>query len=91
MSVLILGIVWGGVDHPWRSAHVLATIVCGAAGLVAWFFIEKHWVKHPTVPFAAILNKTSLIGFVTTFLHGIVTMCVYYLWCVALSFAAAPG
>ncbi|KAJ8296709.1 Efflux pump FUS6 [Rhodotorula toruloides] len=80
MSVLILGIVWGGVDHPWRSAHVLATIVCGAAGLVAWFFIEKHWVKHPTVPFAAILNKTSLIGFVTTFLHGIVTMCVYYLW-----------
>ncbi|BGP37005.1 hypothetical protein JCM10449v2_000909 [Rhodotorula kratochvilovae] len=80
ISVLILGIVWGGETHPWRSAPVIATIVCGALGLVLWFYVEKHWVKYPTVPFDAMMNRTSLVGFLTTFLHGIAAMAVYYYW-----------
>ncbi|KPV76700.1 uncharacterized protein RHOBADRAFT_12386 [Rhodotorula graminis WP1] len=80
ISVLILGIVSGGELHPWTSAYVIATIVCGAAGLVLWFVVEKHWVKHPTVPFDAMMNRTSLVGFLTTFLHGVVAMGVYYYW-----------
>ncbi|TNY24273.1 major facilitator superfamily domain-containing protein [Rhodotorula diobovata] len=80
ISVLILGIVWGGETHPWRSAPVIATIVCGAVGLVLWFVVERHWVKHPTVPFEAMMNRTSLVGFFSTFLHGVVAMGVYYYW-----------
>jgi len=102
--------VSGGELHPWTSAYVIATIVCGAAGLVLWFVVEKHWVKcvpflspviqlelveraltslasrrHPTVPFDAMMNRTSLVGFLTTFLHGVVAMGVYYYWCVQYS------
>ncbi|GAA5873464.1 hypothetical protein JCM8547_005439 [Rhodosporidiobolus lusitaniae] len=80
ISVLILGLVWGGSSYPWRSAHVIAPIVCGALGLIAWFFVEKHYVQYPTVPFKALGNRTSIIGFVTSFLHGIVAMGVYYYW-----------
>ncbi|GAA6050530.1 hypothetical protein JCM3770_005585 [Rhodotorula araucariae] len=80
ISILILGIVWGGETHPWRSAPVIVTIVCGALGLVLWFYVEKHWVKYPTVPFDAMMNRTSLVGFLTTFLHGIAAMAVYYYW-----------
>ncbi|GAA5971251.1 hypothetical protein JCM11641_008282 [Rhodosporidiobolus odoratus] len=80
MSVLILGLVWGGSTYPWRSAHVIAPIICGALGLVAWFFVEKHWVRYPTVPFASLLNRTSVVGYLTTMLHGIVAMAVYYYW-----------
>ncbi|GAA5892071.1 hypothetical protein JCM8208_001426 [Rhodotorula glutinis] len=80
ISVLILGIVSGGELHPWTSAYVIAIIVCGAVGLVLWFVVEKHWVKHPTVPFDAMMNRTSLVGFLTTFLHGVVAMGVYYYW-----------
>ncbi|GAA6040137.1 hypothetical protein JCM8097_002047 [Rhodosporidiobolus ruineniae] len=80
VSVLILGLVWGGTSYPWRSAQVIAPIVCGAIGLIVWFYVEAHWVKVPTVPFKALLNRTSLVGYITTFLHGIVAMGVYYYW-----------
>jgi hypothetical protein len=36
---LLLGISWGGVQHPWASAVTLAPIlagVLGIAGFVAW-------------------------------------------------------
>ncbi|GAA6021982.1 hypothetical protein JCM10207_002393, partial [Rhodosporidiobolus poonsookiae] len=78
ISVLILGLVWGGAEHPWRSAPVIATIVCGFLGLIAWFYVEKHFVRYPTVPFDAIFQRTSVVGFLTSFLHGIVAMSVYY-------------
>ncbi|GJC93067.1 multidrug resistance protein fnx1 [Colletotrichum higginsianum] len=28
-TVLMLGLTWGGGDHPWNSAHVIATLVVG--------------------------------------------------------------
>ncbi|GAA5944597.1 hypothetical protein JCM1841_004025 [Sporobolomyces salmonicolor] len=80
ISVLILGLVSGGTSHSWSSAYVLASIICGAAGLVAWFFVEKHYVEHPTVPFAALMNRTSIVGYVTNFLHGVIALSVYYMW-----------
>ncbi|GAA5952814.1 hypothetical protein JCM8115_002357 [Rhodotorula mucilaginosa] len=80
ISVLILGLVWGGADYPWRSAHVIATIVCGAAGLVLWVVVEKRYVANPTVPFEAMMKKTCVIGLLTTGLHGIVAMAVLYCW-----------
>ncbi|GAA5917745.1 hypothetical protein JCM6882_001311 [Rhodosporidiobolus microsporus] len=80
MSVLILGLVWGGSSYPWRSAQVIAPIICGALGLLGWFFVEKHYVKYPTVPFAALMNRTSVVGFLTTGFHGVVAMAVYYMW-----------
>ncbi|CEQ40448.1 SPOSA6832_02063, partial [Sporobolomyces salmonicolor] len=79
ISVLILGLVSGGTSHSWSSAYVLASIICGAAGLVAWFFVEKHYVEHPTVPFAALMNRTSIVGYVTNFLHGVIALSVYYM------------
>ncbi|BGP13040.1 hypothetical protein JCM10213_000955 [Rhodosporidiobolus nylandii] len=78
MSVLILGLVWGGSAYPWKSAHVVATIVVGTLGLVAWFFVEKHFVRYPTVPFVGLVNRTTVVGYITTWLHGIVAMGVYY-------------
>lgn len=80
ISVLILGLVWGGADYPWRSARVIATIVCGAAGLVLWVVVEKRYVANPTVPFEAMMKKTCVIGLLTTGLHGIVAMAVLYCW-----------
>ncbi|GAA5840910.1 hypothetical protein JCM11251_007637 [Rhodosporidiobolus azoricus] len=80
ISILIMGLVWGGAAYPWRSAHVIATLVCGALGLIAWFFVEKHFVKYPTVPFTALMNRTSLVGFLTTGFHAVAAMAVYYYW-----------
>jgi len=48
ITILIIGLVWGGQQYPWNSAHVLATLIVGAVGLVAWFIIEKYYAEYPT-------------------------------------------
>ncbi|KAM0749144.1 iron permease [Meredithblackwellia eburnea MCA 4105] len=78
ITLFIMGLVWGGQQYAWQDAHVLAPLIIGFFGLVLWFFLEKYWVEYPTVPFDVILNTTSLIGYFTTFLHGISALAIFY-------------
>ena len=79
-SLLIMGLVWGGQPYPWDSAHVLAPMIIGAFGLVVWYFVERHCVAHPTVPFKLLTNRTTLVGYFTTLIHGIPALCGFYYW-----------
>jgi hypothetical protein len=36
------------------------------------------------VPFKLLMNRTTLIGYFTTFVHGILALSVFYYWCVLL-------
>ena len=36
LSVLLIGLNWGGTTYPWSSAHVLATLLVGIATLAAF-------------------------------------------------------
>lgn len=45
-------------------------MIIGAVLLVVWFFVELR-VEHPTVPFDLFNNKTTIIGYFTTFMHGV--------------------
>jgi MFS family permease len=80
ISIFIMGLVWGGQQYAWDSAHVLAPLIIGAVGLIAWYFIEKYHCEHPTVPFKLLMNRTTLIGFFTTFVHGILALSVFFYW-----------
>lgn len=79
MVGLALGTTWGGVRYPWISPEILVPIVLGLILLVAFFIFELRCAKHPTVPLAVTSNATSFFGFMTTFLHGILTMAVIYI------------
>lgn len=47
---------------------------------MAVFVYLERFVKYPTVPFEILSNRTSSIGFITTFLHSVVTLgLIYYL------------
>ncbi|KZP23294.1 MFS general substrate transporter [Athelia psychrophila] len=89
ITLLILALVWGGQSYAWADAHVLAPLLLGALGLAAWFVLEKHVVAHPTVPFALLANRTTLVGFATTWLHGISALSVFFYW--PAYFQAAKG
>lgn len=73
---VVLGISWGGVEYGWASANVLVPLVLGLAGLVAFIWIEKRFVKFPTVPFDILTSRTAVSGFLGTFFHGIVSVAV---------------
>lgn len=79
-TATILGLTWGGVSYSWSSYKVLVPLILGIAGMAAFLYIEKRFVKHPTVPFDILANRTSLVGFLATFIHGIVSLsAIYYL------------
>ena len=80
LSVLIIGLVWGGQKYAWDSAHVLAPLIIGAIGLIAWYIIQKYYSKYPTVPFKLLMNRTTVIGYFGTFVHGIMSMAFFYYW-----------
>ncbi|KAI0084347.1 major facilitator superfamily domain-containing protein [Irpex rosettiformis] len=70
----ILGLTWGGVKYPWSSAKVLAPLVLGVVGLGGAVVYEIKWAKEPTIPLVILSNRTSISGYIATFLHGLVTI-----------------
>ncbi|KIM79120.1 hypothetical protein PILCRDRAFT_823692 [Piloderma croceum F 1598] len=80
ITVFIMGLVWGGQQFSWKSAHVLATLIIGGVGLVVWYFVEKYYCEYPTVPFKLLMNRTTLIGYFNTFVHGILALTVFFYW-----------
>ena len=43
-----LALTWGGLVFPWDSAHVLAPLIIGAIGIVAFFIAERRWLGGRT-------------------------------------------
>jgi len=80
ITILIIGLVWGGQQYAWNSAHVLAPLIIGAVGLIVWYIIEKYYCEYPTVPFKLLMNRTTVIGYIGTFLQGIMAMAFFYYW-----------
>src|SRR5438128_1483475 len=56
-TALLLGLVWGGRDYPWLSAHVLGALAVSAALLVGFGLFERR-VREPILPFDLIRRRT---------------------------------
>ncbi|KAJ6575510.1 MFS general substrate transporter [Mycena sp. CBHHK59/15] len=76
----MLGLTWGGIRFPWSSPQVLVPLITGLIGLVWSLFYESRWPVKPTIPISVLSNRTSLIGYIATIFHGIVSISVgFYL------------
>lgn len=64
-----LGIAFVG-EYSWVSTKVLVPLLLGFLGLLLYVFIEFKYVKYPTVPFAIINHKTSILGYCCNVIHG---------------------
>ncbi|KAF7595654.1 hypothetical protein BBP40_005402 [Aspergillus hancockii] len=69
-AVLLLGLTWGGGEHPWKSAHVIATIVVGFA--VAIGFVVWQWkgATYPLVPMHIFRSRIVNGACLTMFING---------------------
>lgn len=50
---------------------MLVPLVVGVAGLVIFFFHQTFYAPEPTMPLRLYSNRTSLLSYILTFLHGI--------------------
>ena len=64
--------------HPWTDLHTLLPLCLGTAGLAIFLLFEHRFAKHPLIPLARFHNRTCLLTFLCTALHGLVVWCLMY-------------
>ncbi|KGO50936.1 Major facilitator superfamily domain, general substrate transporter [Penicillium expansum] len=78
--MLLLGLDFGGVTHPWNSATVICLIVF--AGVLLGLFVVNEWkmVKYPVIPLVLFNHRSGVASFLVCFCHGYIFMGeAYYL------------
>ncbi|KAJ7499342.1 iron permease [Mycena latifolia] len=68
-GLAIIGMTWGGIRYPWRSAEVLAPLLTGLFLLAVFVVYEAKVPRRPTIPFDVLTNRTSLSGQVYTMIY----------------------
>jgi EmrB/QacA subfamily drug resistance transporter len=68
-SLLILGLLEGGVAWPWLSAQTLVIFVVGVALLVAFPFIERR-AREPVLPLWVLRHRVLLGGSIVALVVG---------------------
>jgi hypothetical protein len=75
VMLFLMGLSWGGVLHPWNSAHVIATIVVGFLTLVGFVLWEVYGdLKEPLLPMHLFLNR----GWVVSVVLWSIGAAIYY-------------
>ena len=54
-AALLLGLVWGGRDYAWTSAHVIGALGASAVLLAAFAVVERR-AREPILPFDVLRN-----------------------------------
>jgi MFS family permease len=50
--LFLTGLNWGGQSYPWKSGHVIGTMVAGGLTVILFFVWEKFGTKNPMFPMA---------------------------------------
>ncbi|KAL8766055.1 MAG: hypothetical protein Q9194_006383 [Teloschistes cf. exilis] len=81
MLLFMAGLQWGGYQYSWRTAHVLAPLLIGAALLAAFFAWEWKFAKYPMFPARLKQNPRILIlTLIITFISGANFFSVLLFW-----------
>ncbi|KAG7096321.1 hypothetical protein E1B28_003766 [Marasmius oreades] len=79
-TACVLALAWAGSSFSWHSVQVLAPLCLGLIGLIAFFAYEAVYAKHPMVPSLLWSNRTSISGYIQTFVLQVTLLClIYYL------------
>jgi hypothetical protein len=70
--MFLLGLQFGGVQHPWDSAIVLCLIIFGAFTILLFAINEWRIARYPLIPLHIFENRSNLACFAVCFCHGFV-------------------
>ena len=69
-ALLMLGLTWGGGEYPWKSAHVIATIIIGFAVCVTFVAWQWKGTPYPLVPLHIFKSRIVNGACLTMFING---------------------
>jgi hypothetical protein len=67
-----------GSKYSWTSYRSLVPLIVGVVGTFFAIYVEKRWVKYPTIPFNIFTNRSSAMGYLQVFIHAVAILCVVY-------------
>jgi hypothetical protein len=70
--MFLLGLEYGGVNHPWSSAIVLCLLIFGIFTFVLFVLNEWRFAKYPIIPLHIFQNRSNVAVLVVNFMHGYV-------------------
>ena len=70
--MLLLGLEFGGIDFPWKSATVICLIVFGIFTIGVFFVNEWKIAKYPIIPLHLFKFRNSIVSYSIAFLHAFV-------------------
>ena len=70
--MFLLGLEYGGVTYPWKSATVISLIVAGAVTVFLFFVNEWKFAKYPVLPLRLFKTRTNVASLLVCFIHGFV-------------------
>ncbi|KZT24131.1 iron permease [Neolentinus lepideus HHB14362 ss-1] len=80
VTAIVMAFTWGGVTYAWSSYQVLVALCVGLAGFFVFFVYEAYFCTKPTIPWSIVMNRTSMSGYLCTFIHGIpINGIIYYM------------
>ncbi|PWY67924.1 MFS general substrate transporter [Aspergillus heteromorphus CBS 117.55] len=77
-TLFLVGLTSGGISHPWKSAAVLVPLVLGFCLLVAFVLTQWRVSRRPIMPLRIFHDRSAIVGYTTSFLHGLVFWAVAY-------------
>jgi MFS family permease len=72
MTSFLVGLSWGGIQHPWNSAATLAPIIVGLAALVAFSFWQRFKQSHTLLPMSIFYNWSAIAAFYCALVNGLI-------------------
>ena len=70
--MFLLGLEYGGVSFPWKSATVICLVVFGLVTIGLFFVYEWKVAKYPVMPLRLFKKRSNIAALLTCFVHGFV-------------------
>jgi MFS family permease len=71
MTSFLVGISWGGVQHPWKSAATLTPIIVGLLGVAAFFAWQMYRKQHTLLPMPIFHSWSAIAAFYGALVNGL--------------------
>lgn len=72
----LVGLSFGGVQHPWTSAATLAPLIVGVFGIAAFFGWQTYRKPHSLLPMSVFYNWSAIAAFYNAMVNGLVVSAV---------------
>ncbi|KAG9203476.1 hypothetical protein G6514_002843 [Epicoccum nigrum] len=74
----LIGLSFGGVQHPWTSAATLAPLIVGVAGIAAFLGWQVYKKPHSLLPMSIFYNWSAISAFYCAMINGLVLFTALY-------------